>query len=118
MTKHEFHNAARKLLNIEWAQLTFLTDSQKDNFFANPHKFFIRADDETADKLWELMFPKPPQAREGVVVDLEKYRKVMQERPLIPHAYRWTPEVRVGGVPVVQNGAADTFPPLIFANAG
>lgn len=85
MTKHEFHNALRLLLNIEGSQLDFLTPVQKDNFFANPHMFFIRADDATADKLWELMFPKPPEARDGVVVDLDSYRRA---------APGWRPEVK------------------------
>lgn len=85
MTKHDFHNALRLLLNIEGSQLDFLTSVQQDNFFANPHMFFIRADDATADKLWDLMYPKPPQARDGVVVKFPG---------------RWSPEVRVGGIEV------------------
>lgn len=67
MTKHEFHNTLRKLFNIEWSQLSFLTESQKDNFFENPPRFFIAADDETADKIWALLYPKPPVAGGQVV---------------------------------------------------
>lgn len=67
MTKHEFHNTLRKLFNIEWSQLSFLTESQKDNFFENPPRFFIAADDETADQIWALLFPKPPVAGGQVV---------------------------------------------------
>ena len=67
MTKHEFHNTLRKLFNIEWSQLSFLTDSQKDNFFENPPRFFIAADDETADKIWALLFARGPIAGGQVV---------------------------------------------------
>lgn len=60
-----FHNTVRKLYNIEWEQLVFLTDVQKDNFFENPPMFFIRADDETAAKLWDVMHPKAPEPAAG-----------------------------------------------------
>lgn len=111
---HAFHNTVRKLYNIEWAQLDFLTDAQKDNFFANPPRFFISADDETAAKLWDVMFPKPPEAKSGVkdaggvVVDLERYRLAGETewrrrwgyKP--DHTHRWSPEVRIGGLPPMQ----------------
>jgi hypothetical protein len=90
MNLHTFHNTIRKLFNIEWGQLDFLTDAQKDNFFENPPRFFIAADDETAEKLWGVMFPKPPEAKSGakdagkVVVDLDRYRKAAEVRPRWP----------------------------------
>lgn len=92
-----FHNTVRKLYNVEWAQLDFLTDAQKDNFFANPPKFFIAADDETAEKLWDVMFPKPPEAAGAAkVVDLDAYRRVIDAmRPVEPVRRRydyWTPK--------------------------
>lgn len=87
MNLHTFHNTIRKLYNIEWSQLDFLSDAQKDNFFDNPPRFFISADDETAEKLWGAMFPKPPEAKSGVVV---------------PFPARWSPGVRVGGLPPMQ----------------
>lgn len=65
MNLRAFHNTVRKLYNIEWEQLSFLTDSQKDNFFDNPPMFFIRADDETATKLWDIMHPPAPQPAAG-----------------------------------------------------
>jgi hypothetical protein len=71
MTKHEFHNALRVLLNIETDQLSFLTPIQQDNFFGNPHMFFVRCDDETADKLWAIVQPPrktdPPMAGGNVI---------------------------------------------------
>lgn len=102
MTKHEFHNALRLLLNIEDDQLSFLTPAQQDNFYSNPHMFFIRCDDATADKLWAVMYPKPkrPAAVGAKVVDMA----------------RWRDEVRVGGIPV-RGGSAGAVPSrLIFAH--
>lgn len=90
MTKHEFHNALRLLLNIDGPQLGFLTDIQKDNFFGNPWRFFITCDDDTADKLWEVMFPpRFPKHPSIAVVDFEAWRR---ERG-------WSPAVRRHGVP-------------------
>lgn len=65
MTFEQFHNGLRKLMNLEWEQLPFLNDSQKDNFFANPHTFFIRADDETARAIWDVLYPKPKAPATG-----------------------------------------------------
>ncbi|CAN7603954.1 hypothetical protein [Bosea sp. LjRoot237] len=118
MTFEFAHNFLRKLMNVEWDELPFLNDKQKDGFFANPHTFFIRADDDTARKIWDVLYPKPPLARDGVVIDWDEARRRV-DRGLVPaeYRYKWSPEVRVGGVPVIQNGAADTFPPLVFATA-
>lgn len=55
MTFEFAHNFLRKLMNVEAWQLGFLTEAQQDNFFANPHTFFIRADDETARQIWEVL---------------------------------------------------------------
>lgn len=59
MTFEFAHNFLRKLLNLEGDQLSFLTPVQQDNFYSNPHMFFIRADDVTARHLWDVMYPKP-----------------------------------------------------------
>ncbi|MGX1786875.1 hypothetical protein ACWIGM_09075 [Bosea sp. NPDC055332] len=118
MTFEFAHNFLRKLMNVEWEQLPFLNDKQKDGFFANPHTFFIRADDETARKIWDVLYPKPPQARGGVVIDWEEVRRrAIGDGKVVPLKQQWSPEVSVGGLPVIQNGAADTFPPLTFASA-
>jgi hypothetical protein len=85
MTKHFFHNTLRKLFNVEWSQLSFLTESQKDNFFADPPRFFIATDDETSDKIWALLFPNGPVAGGQVVRGPAQW---------------WSREVKVGGVPV------------------
>lgn len=104
MNLHTFHNTVRKLYNVEWSQLHFLTDTQKDNFFENPPRFFIAADDETAEKLWDVMFPKPPEAVGGeagveskVVIDLAAYRKAagLPAMPEQPRKYQyWCPPNR------------------------
>lgn len=61
MTFEFAHNFLRKLMNLEGGQLSFLTEVQQDNFYANPHTFFIRADDETARQIWDVMYPKPKE---------------------------------------------------------
>jgi hypothetical protein len=86
MTKHEFHNALRIILNLEGEELDFLTDVQRDNFYANPHMFFVRCDDATADKIWALVVPQQrptPPAQSGKVVDLSKWRDEVR-KPGIP----------------------------------
>ena len=65
MTFEFAHNFLRKLMNVEWEQLPFLTEAQRDNFFANPHTFFIRADDETARAIWDVLYPKPKEPAAG-----------------------------------------------------
>lgn len=97
MTKHFFHNTLRKLFNIEWSQLDFLTESQKDNFFADPPRFFIATDDETADKIWALLFPNGPVAGGRVVRGPAQW---------------WSHEVKVGGVPVSDGVRIGTVFPL------
>jgi hypothetical protein len=104
MTFEFAHNFLRKLMNLEWDQLPFLNDKQKDGFFANPHTFFIRADDETARQIWDVLYPKPkdPAAGEAAkdagaakVVDLDAFRKAVDWAPKLPtprREYRyWTP---------------------------
>lgn len=104
MTFEQFHNGLRLLLNLEGGQLLeLLTPVQIDNFYSNPHMFFIRADDTTARKLWDVMYPKPkgPATGEvakdaaGVVVDLDAFRKAVEGLPKMPEKPRdyryWCP---------------------------
>lgn len=65
MTFEFAHNFLRKLMNLEGGQLSFLTEVQQDNFYANPHTFFIRADDETARQIWDVLYPKPKEPAAG-----------------------------------------------------
>ncbi|WP_100961001.1 hypothetical protein [Bosea sp. FBZP-16] len=109
MTFEFAHNFLRKLMNVEWEQLPFLTEAQRDNFFANPHTFFIRADDETARKIWEVLYPKPPQARDGVA-GWDFWRRETGDVKVIPFERKWSPEVRVGGIPPAQGTTADVDP--------
>ena len=67
MTFEFAHNFLRKLMNLEGGQLSFLTKVQQDNFYANPHTFFIRADDETARAIWDVLYPKPKEPAAGEV---------------------------------------------------
>lgn len=61
MTLEEFHNGLRILLNLERHVLVdagVLRPSDVNawgTFVRDPFRFFIRADDRTAEKLWALM---------------------------------------------------------------
>jgi hypothetical protein len=134
MTFEFAHNFLRKLMNLEGSQLSFLTESQKDNFYANPHTFFIRADDETARQIWDVLYPKPKGPVVGgaakdagqVVVDLDKYRKAVDALPKTPkkplgYRYYWpTPDFeydtgRAYPLPT-PNTAADVPPRTYIVN--
>lgn len=52
MNKAEFHNALRILLNLDRDDLPFLDGRAWQRFRTDPFRFFIRADDPTADRLW------------------------------------------------------------------
>lgn len=112
MTFEFAHNFLRKLMNVEAWQLGFLTEAQQDNFFSNPHTFFIRADDETARQIWEVLYPKPKEpATPGVVVDLDAWRRRFEHEPkVVPLKYCWSPDVKVGGIPVVHGTATYVNP--------
>ena len=57
MTRDQFHNAMRILLNIEADELRAvgLNTHQIQTFFANPLIYFIRCDDPTCDALWGIV---------------------------------------------------------------
>lgn len=57
MTRDQFHNAMRILLNVEVDELREigLSTDRVQQFFANPLVFFIRCDDQTCDALWEIV---------------------------------------------------------------
>jgi hypothetical protein len=57
-----FHNSLRILRNIDQHETGF-TAGQWFAFNADPYGFFIRADDETAEKLWRLIEARQPKAR-------------------------------------------------------
>ncbi len=55
MTQQEFHNALRILMVIDRWDVKWMDDMEWQEFIANPHRFFIRADDPTADALWAVI---------------------------------------------------------------
>jgi hypothetical protein len=68
-----FHNNLRILLNIEFQELVqFKVFNEEDidvnskwtAFQRNPFKFFIRADTESANKIWGLIQARQPKNRE------------------------------------------------------
>lgn len=131
MTFEQFHNGLRLLLNLEGSHLEFLTPVQKDNFYSNPHMFFIRADDTTARHLWDVMYPKPKEPATGevakdaggVVIDLDAFRKAIDALPKMPeqqpHRY-WGPrtdyEYDTGRVYPLGGTAADETPRTMLIN--
>ena len=56
-----FHNRLRKLLNIDMSQLVNAGVISSDDtgawlsFCDNPWRFFIRCDDDQAEKIWAIM---------------------------------------------------------------
>lgn len=57
MTKHEFHNALRILLNIDMDEFVAAgcDADQWPAFRGNPHMWFIRASDRDAERVWLLI---------------------------------------------------------------
>lgn len=53
----DFHNRMRVLLNIDMHDFVAagIEPARWEAFRDDPHRFFIRADDETAEKLWSLV---------------------------------------------------------------
>jgi hypothetical protein len=47
-----FHNRLRTLLNLDHADVAFLSSSEWTKFQTDPFRFFIRCDDTTARRLW------------------------------------------------------------------
>lgn len=56
MTFDQFHNAIRVLWNID--RPDWMAADQWFAFNNDPHRFFVKADDETARKLWALIEPR------------------------------------------------------------
>lgn len=110
MTFEFAHNFLRKLMNLEGGQLSFLTKVQQDNFFANPHTFFIRADDETARQIWDVLYPKPKEPAAGVVRGNVIYPRDWLNRESVDFEYDTgktfsaSPTFTTGTPPWVVNG--------------
>ena len=70
MNKRQFHNALRILLNIDRWDVEWMTKAQWAEFIDNPHRFFIRTDDPTADRLWAMIEERNrPRAHERAESD-------------------------------------------------
>ena len=57
MTQAQFHNALRILTSIDFHEVQdVLPDGAAwQSFRTDPFRFFIRADDETADAIWRVI---------------------------------------------------------------
>lgn len=66
MSRREFHNALRILLNLDRHDLVehgVMGADEPDAWWAfgqDPYRWFIRADDATAEKLWRLIEARQP----------------------------------------------------------
>jgi len=65
----EFHNGLRILLNLDFRDLVqarvFLPDDNEawQRFQRDPFRFFIRADEEVVDRIWDLIQSRQPERR-------------------------------------------------------
>ncbi|MGE9266410.1 hypothetical protein ACQKHB_23060 [Escherichia coli] len=59
MTIREFHNGLRVLLNLDMHELESAgvldSPAEWDKFTGDPYRYFIRANDDKANRLWNLM---------------------------------------------------------------
>jgi len=55
MTLREFHNGLRVLASIDRHEVPFLSVAHWERFRGDPYRFFIRADDPTADAIWAVI---------------------------------------------------------------
>ena len=56
MTLREFHNGLRLLRSIDFHEIEYaMTREQWPSFRADPYKFFIICDDDTAAAIWAVM---------------------------------------------------------------
>lgn len=80
MSKAEFHNALRILLNIdgfEFMAAVYPNGSEDqeaatenwERFKANPHLWFVRAPDVEAEAIWRLMQTRKPKNPRQNVLD-------------------------------------------------
>lgn len=67
-----FHNAMRILLNLDRDEietegvinlLDAAADAKWERFRTDPFRFFVRADDATAEKLWTIIEKRQPQRK-------------------------------------------------------
>jgi hypothetical protein len=55
VTRDEFHARLRSLLNIDYDDVPWMSVGDWTSFREDPFRFFIRCDDETAEKIWQLV---------------------------------------------------------------
>ena len=65
----EFHNALRILLNIDFCDLVQAgivqahDNAHWEQFQRDPFRYFIRADDTTAERLWDCIESRQPRTK-------------------------------------------------------
>ena len=53
--RHKFQNQIRSLFCIEGFEIEGLSKEKQQSFVRDPVAFFIRCDDETAEKIWTIV---------------------------------------------------------------
>lgn len=66
MKQNEFHNGLRILRSVDRDELEAslnerLPDRKWEKFSDDPYRFFIGADDETADAIWRCIAARQPK---------------------------------------------------------
>lgn len=58
--QRDFHNLLRVMLGIDHHEVSFMSGDVYTAFARDPYRFFIRCDDETADKIWAAVEKRAP----------------------------------------------------------
>jgi hypothetical protein len=83
MEMHEFRDTLKKLSFVD--KQDWMSDATWAAFTADPVRSFIKADDETADRLWNLICPTEGVIAEDMVTDLAQSARMI--RTWIPDVY-------------------------------
>lgn len=55
MSKRDFDNRLRILRSLDQHEISHLTESEWSKFQLRPEHFYLRADDPTADGIWDAI---------------------------------------------------------------
>jgi hypothetical protein len=62
MTLHRFRHALRILMSFGFHDVAGIVPSERwEEFSTNPHRYFVRADEETQRALWDLIEARQPK---------------------------------------------------------
>jgi hypothetical protein len=70
MNLHQFNNANKVLTSIDHHEVPFLDGPAWQRFSSQPARFLMRADDETAARIWEVV-ERRSQRRPSIAIAAE-----------------------------------------------